>query len=161
MLALTAKTEEVRERTQLQADCYGLDIPIQSLQTALLLAQDVTDAKEEQAAAELQRIGCLLLGALADKNAPMARLVVQEGGLDLILASSSWFRHHEGVSNWALWAIFQLCYEHPLNKLELVRNGSNLWDLGILLYRHRVLLLNHYVPTVAFTTQHTVSSCLI
>eukprot|EP00548_Thalassiothrix_antarctica_P018320 CAMPEP_0194191476 /NCGR_PEP_ID=MMETSP0154-20130528/66908_1 /TAXON_ID=1049557 /ORGANISM="Thalassiothrix antarctica, Strain L6-D1" /LENGTH=174 /DNA_ID=CAMNT_0038914153 /DNA_START=411 /DNA_END=932 /DNA_ORIENTATION=+ len=78
----------------------------------------------EQLSADVQRKGCLWMGALVDGNKQLATRVVDEGGLRIILAAIDWYRYHEDVNNWGLWAIFMLCYEHLTNKIELVRLGG-------------------------------------
>jgi hypothetical protein len=78
----------------------------------------------EQRAADLQRKGCLLLGALADDHPEVATNVVGDGGLEAILAAVDWFRLHEDVCNWGLWAIFVLCYSHMQNKHVLIQEGG-------------------------------------
>ena len=80
--------------------------------------------QQEQLSAELQRKGCLFLGAIADENKDMATAVVDASGLDAILDAMDWFRFHEDVVNWALWSIFVLCYDHLGNKGELIRSGG-------------------------------------
>jgi len=149
LLALSAKDHRVQERHLYQADQYGLDVPIGAMDRALVRAKKVggsgglggsQDRKREQRSAELQRKGCLLLGALASSStsAPaqmngggdetianqMAAQVVREGGLEAILRAVNWYRYHSDVANWALWAAFTLCYENYEDKCALVRaNG--------------------------------------
>jgi hypothetical protein len=89
----------------------------------------------EQQYAELARKGCLLLGALSSSTGEdfggadgggatstdeLASLVVQEGGMRWIVDALSWFRYHSDVANWALWALFTVCYEHPPRKSALL-----------------------------------------
>jgi len=129
LLALVAKNEKVRERHMQEADQFGFDVLIRSMDQALDRAKDVDDNNNipkgrEQDAAELQRKGCLMLGALADGDANIALQVVQEGGLKAILDAVSWYRFHERVANWGLWAVFILCYENKANKAALLElNG--------------------------------------
>ena len=33
------------------------------------------------------------------------------GGLDVVVDAMDWYRFHEGVCKWALWAGFHLCYD--------------------------------------------------
>lgn len=77
-----------------------------------------------QQSAELQRKGCLLLGALADGDSEMARLVAQEGGIEMVLQAISWYRYHADVANWGLWAIFILAYEYTPNKALIIGAGG-------------------------------------
>jgi hypothetical protein len=143
LLGLVAKYETVRARNLHEADVYGLDIPIKVMRDALKKAKDTDpvddddddDAEtEEFIAAELQRKACLYLGALANSssneeegktsdshNKNIATKVVEEDGLLAILDAIDWFRYHDGVVNWGLWAIFMLCYDHVGNKIQLVR----------------------------------------
>jgi hypothetical protein len=74
--------------------------------------------------AELQRKGCLFLGALTDGNADIARLVSNEGGIDHVLATLDWFRFHSEVANWGLWALFTFLYENRINQVKLVEAGG-------------------------------------
>jgi len=133
LLALVAKNEAVRERHLHEADAYGLHVLTRAMSEALNRAQDVDDDddddddknddkghQEEQDAAELQRKGCLMLGALADGDKDVALQVVQDGGLKAILNAASWYRFHENVAIWALWAVFILCYENNANKVALM-----------------------------------------
>jgi hypothetical protein len=78
----------------------------------------------EQQAAELQRKGCLLLGAVADGDKSMARLVAQEGGIEAIVQAADWYRYHAEVANWALWAIFTLsCEDAPIQTIVVKSDG--------------------------------------
>ena len=131
LLALVAKNEAVRERHLHEADAYGLHVLTRAMAEALNRAQDVDDDddddnnndkghQEEQDAAELQRKGCLMLGALADGDKDVALQVVQDGGLKAILNAASWYRFHENVAIWALWSVFILCYENNANKVALM-----------------------------------------
>lgn len=126
ILALVAKDTKVRERNLQQADAYGFDRPVQCMRLALLKAQNAEqeDAGTEQESAELQRKCCLLLGAISDGDAEIACQVVQEGGLEAILDAVKWYRFHADVANWALWAIFILCYENLTNKVAVVQAGG-------------------------------------
>jgi hypothetical protein len=126
LLALVAKDIKVRERNLHKADAYGFDRPVQCMRLALLKAQNAEqeDAGTEQESAELQRKCCLLLGAISDGDAEIACQVVQEGGLEAILDAVKWYRFHADVANWALWAIFILCYENLTNKVAVVEAGG-------------------------------------
>jgi hypothetical protein len=161
LLALVAKHPDIQERCAFQADTYGLDLPIGCLNLALDCAkvlpsgesthtessrgaaavnpvhEDDKDGWElEQRHAELQRKGCLLLGALcgggggaggggagaAQASCPrdMATLVAQEGGVQAMLNALDYFRYHSDVANWALWALFTLCYESPAHRRAIL-----------------------------------------
>ena len=142
LLALVAKQEVVRQRHVEAADVYGLDIPIKCMRDALERAKNVEDNENEpaneavngpddsdefspeQQSAELQRKGCLLLGALADGDSSMSRLVAQEGGIQAVLQAVDWYRCHAEVANWALWAIFILSYEDLPNKCIVVEHDG-------------------------------------
>jgi hypothetical protein len=126
LLALVAKDPEVRQRHVAQEDAYDLELPIQSLRQALERAQQTDIENYEEQLAEIQRKGCLFLGALTDgdKELDLSIKIVQEGGLQIILDAANWFRHHEGVINWALWAVFIICFDNLKNKVELVRVGG-------------------------------------
>lgn len=123
LLALVAKDEEVRRRNIEEADKYGLDEPVNSMKLALTRSKQAVDPAEddERFSAELQRKGCLLLGALSDNSKDMATKIVDEDGLIVVLDALDWYRCHEDVCNWGLWAIFQFCYEHRGNKAELIK----------------------------------------
>ena len=140
LLALIAKDGQVRNRHKYQKDDYGLKLPITSIRKALQRAQnlDETDENKEEQLAELQRKGCLWLGALADTGnssdsssakpkIALATMIVEQDGLDTILDAANWFRYHDGVVNWALWAIFILCYDDATGsfcKARLVQLGG-------------------------------------
>ena len=136
LAALVAKQDAVRERHMQEADKYGLDLPIRCMRNALDRAKDTTQSSSfetptsssslsaEQQSAELQRKGCRLLGALADGDASMARLVTEEGGIEVMLQAVDWYRFHSDVANWALWATFILSSEDVHNKAVVVEcNG--------------------------------------
>jgi hypothetical protein len=124
--ALVAKDLEVRQRHVHEADVYGLNVPIDAMKRAMAKAQSVENPTEklEQRSADLQRKACLLLGALADGDSDIATKVVDEDGLEAIMNALGWYRYHEEVTNWALWATFILCYDHDGNKKELIRLGG-------------------------------------
>jgi len=105
---------------------YGLNVPIDAMNDALERAKNVNEPSEdrEQLSAELQRKSCLLLGALADGDTYMATRLVDEGALHTILNALDWYRFHEDLANWALWALFILCYDHTPNKAQLLRLGG-------------------------------------
>ena len=126
LLALVARDTAVRERIKYQADDYGLDVPIGAMRRALERAQQQEEELQEEHLAEIQRKSCLLLGALADgdKELELPLKIVEEDGLQAILDAANWFRFHEEVLNWALWAIFCICYDHLKNKVQLVRLGG-------------------------------------
>jgi len=127
LLALVGKNEMTRERHMHQANVYGLNVLARCMGQALDRAKEVGDKRKEQKMAEIQRKGCLMLGALADGDADMALQVVQDGGLTSILDAVSWYRFHEQVANWALWAVFILCYENKANKADLLElNGISI-----------------------------------
>ena len=127
LLALIAKDKQVRQRHKYQADEYGLHIPIEALRNALQRCQEEDDEEREEQLAELQRKGCLFLGAVADGDTELdlaIQIVQQEEGLQTILDAANWFRYHDGVVNWALWSIFILCYDTLPNKVRLIQlNG--------------------------------------
>jgi hypothetical protein len=124
LLALVATESPVRRS-------YGADDDgrrrlaniLSVLQQALLRAKRYRDnGAQEQQAAELQRKGCLLLGALANRNhnttnaavdepVSLGQRIVAQGGIKCIVDALAWFRCHEHVANWALWAIFTLLYD--------------------------------------------------
>ena len=123
LLAVVAADEEVRRRNIEEADKFGLNEPINALKDGLTRSKQAVDPAEddERMSAELQRKGCLLLGALGDSNKDMAAQIVDEDGLIVITDALDWFRCHEEVCNWGLWATFALCYDHKGNKAELVK----------------------------------------
>lgn len=126
LLALIAKTPQVRKRNKYQADVYGLDRPLSALKKALQRAKTEEDEAREEILADIQRKGALFMGALVDGDTEfdLAVKIVEEDGLELVLDAANWFRFHEGVANWALWAVFIICYENVRNKIQLVRLGG-------------------------------------
>jgi len=126
LLALVAGDKEVRRRNYEEADRFGLDVPVLVLRDALTRAKESEEPHddEERISAELQRKGCLLLGAISNEDQDIATKVVDEDGLVAILDAVDWYRYHEEVANWALWAIFVLCYDHLGNKGELIKLGG-------------------------------------
>mmetsp|Transcript_39512 Transcript_39512/g.118605 ORF Transcript_39512/g.118605 Transcript_39512/m.118605 type:complete len:407 (-) Transcript_39512:42-1262(-) len=126
LLALVAADDEVRRRNIEEADRFGLNIPVLSMRSSLARAKDDGDPSEEEerVSAELQRKGCLLLGALSNENKEIATKVVDEDGLIAVLDAINWFRYHEEIANWGLWAVFVLCYDHVGNKCELIKCGG-------------------------------------
>ena len=126
LLALIAKASKVRRRNIDEADAYGLDRPLSALKKALQRAKAEENEAKEEMLAEIQRKGALFLGALADGDTEfdLAIKIVEEDGLELILDAANWFRFHEGVANWALWAVFILCYDNVRNKIQFIRLGG-------------------------------------
>jgi hypothetical protein len=126
LLALVAKNRQVRHRNISQAEAYCLDRPISALKMALQRAKVEEDEAREETLAEIQRKGALYMGALADGDMEfdLAVKIVEKDGLEHLLDAANWFRLHEGVANWALWAIFIICYENVRNKIQLVRLGG-------------------------------------
>ena len=123
LLAVVAGDPEVRRRNIEEADKFGLNEPIDALKDGLTRSKQAIDPAEddERMSAELQRKGCLLLGALSDGDKDMSTQIVDEDGLICITDALDWFRYHEEVCNWGLWAIFALCYDHKGNKAELIK----------------------------------------
>ena len=123
LLALIAKDPRVRKRFKYKAKDYGLNKPILVLKKVLERAKKENDERKEELLAEILRKGCLFLGAVCNdgKDLGISSVVVSEGGLELILEAANWFRLHEDFSNWALWAVFTLCYDQISVKAELVR----------------------------------------
>lgn len=122
LLALIAKDVPSQKRYRYQSDEYGLQVPIGALQKTLERAKEEEDESKEELMAEILRKGCLFLGAVCNDNKEgLAMYVVEKGGLELILDTANWFRLHEEVSNWALWAIFTLAFDQLRIKVELVR----------------------------------------
>jgi hypothetical protein len=124
LLALIAQNADVRKRFKYQAEDYGLNKPINVLQNALGRAKLEEDETKEELLAETLRKGCLFLGAVCndDNDLGLALMIAKEGGLELIVDAASWFRLHEDVSNWALWAVFMLCFDQTRIKIQLVRS---------------------------------------
>lgn len=123
LLALVAGDSMVRKRNIEEADRFGLNEPIAAMRNALKRSKECLNPTEldERFSAELQRKGCLLMGAMSDKDKDIATKIVDEDGLVAVLDALDWFRCHEDIANWGLWAIFSLCYEHRGNKAELVK----------------------------------------
>jgi hypothetical protein len=123
LLAVVAGDVEVRRRNIEEADKFGLDEPINALKGGLTRSKQAVDPAEddERISAELQRKGCLLLGALSDGDKAISAQIVDEDGLICVTDALDWYRYHEEVCNWGLWAIFALCYDHKGNKAELIK----------------------------------------
>ena len=123
LLAVVVGDTDVRRRNIEEADKFGLNEPINALKDGLTRSKQAVDPAEddERMSAELQRKGCLLLGALSDGDKDMSTQIVDEDGLICITDALDWFRYHEEVCNWGLWAIFALCYDHKGNKAELIK----------------------------------------
>jgi len=126
LLALVAKCEAVRERHLHQADVYGLNVLIASMNKALQRGKTYSNKRKDQESAELQRKACLMLGALSDGDGDMASQIVSEGGISSILEAASWYRYHKEVANWALWSIFVLCYENSSAKAAVVQQTNGI-----------------------------------
>lgn len=125
LLALVAGDNEVRRRSIEEADRFGLDTPVIAMRSALARAKnDDPPEGKERVYAELQRKGCLLLGALSNEDMEIATKVVDEEGLIAVLDAVEWYRFHEDIANWSLWAVFVLCYENLGNKGELIKLGG-------------------------------------
>jgi hypothetical protein len=124
LLALIAKNPIVRQQ-MLRNDC--LRSALEAMRDSLARAQeqdDSTPSQVQQLSAELVRKGCLWLGALADDSETLATHVVTLGGLEVILQCLDWYRYHEDVNNWGLWALFQLCFGNSHNQSALVQSGG-------------------------------------
>lgn len=152
LLALVAKDEQVRQRNKFQADVYGLNKPIHALHLALERAKKEEDEEKEGEIAEILRKGCLFLGALSDddKDFGLATAIVEEEGLELILDIANWFRYHEDIANWAMWAIFILCYDQLQNKIQFVRLAGITTILGLLEYNQSSLEVNRHCIAILY-----------
>lgn len=126
LLALIARHPAVKDRTKNQLPAYGVQLPIEIMRNSLKRAKNVQTPveEEEQCAAEIQRRSCLFLGALADSDKRLSQLIADAQGIDAILDALDWYRYHEQVCSWALWAMFCLCYDHSLNKSFLRQKGG-------------------------------------
>lgn len=74
---------------------------------------------EERLSAEIQRKGCLLLGGF--DNVDASTKIIKLGGLSVLIDAMQWYRFHAGVCKWALWAVFNLCYDRPKHQCEPLR----------------------------------------
>lgn len=121
LLALIARHPAVKARTKTQLPAYGVQLPIRLMRSSLKRAKNSKEPteEEEQCSAEIQRRACLFLGALADSDQHLSKLITDAQGMDAILESLDWYRYHEQVCSWALWALFCLCYDHSVNKTLL------------------------------------------
>ena len=123
LLTLIAKDTRVRMRFKDNGENNGLNRPIDLLKKVLERAKEEKDEMKEAALAEILRKGCLFLGAVCndDNDLGLQSIIVSEGGLELILDAANWFRLHEDLSKWALWATFIISYNNLRIKVELVR----------------------------------------
>ena len=138
LLALLSKHSCIRKRYLQHNKEYSTSLPIRLMQDALLRAKEINtsnvhqhvdafvptkkdEEEKERIAAELQRKGCLYLGALADGDVDLASNIVHNDGLVSILGALDWFQCHVEVVNWGLWATFNLCYDHLKNKGTFVQ----------------------------------------
>jgi hypothetical protein len=121
VLAPIAGNVKVRERTRTDAEMYGIHIPISRIQTSLREAKNAMDEQQEHLSAQVQMKGCLFLGAMADGDTALARNIIDDNGLEIMLDACDWYRLHCDVAKWSLWAIFVLCYDHPGNKTLLIQ----------------------------------------
>ena len=138
LLALLSKHSCIRKQHLQQNKEYSTSLPIRLMQDALLRAKEINtsnvhhdvdvsvptkndEEEKERIAAELQRKGCLYLGALADGDVDLASNIVHNDGLVSILGALDWFQCHVEVVNWGLWATFNLCYDHLKNKGTFVQ----------------------------------------
>jgi len=127
LLSLVANNKEVKRRHYPDADFYDLATPIDAMRQSLLRTKetsDVPDEDEERMSAEIQRRGCLMIGSFADGDPTLSTQIVCVGGLMVALDAMDWFRYHEEVANWSMWCVFNLCYNHRINKAELIRLGG-------------------------------------
>jgi len=122
LLILIAKDTRVRKRFVCQPDVYGLNQIIDALKMVLVRAKKEEEETKEAVLAEILRKGCLLMGAICneDEELCLAKNIVSEGGLELILKAADWYRLHEELSNWALWALFTLSYNNLPIKAALI-----------------------------------------
>lgn len=125
LLALVAKDPRIRQNHVVNPDST-LRLIVQAMRHALKESKKSGSMNEtsEQVAAELQRKGCLLLGALSDGHAALAGQIYKCSGLDSIMDALKWFRCHAEVVNWGLWAMFQLSYEFDVCKCDMVRQDA-------------------------------------
>lgn len=127
LLAIIAKHPAVCQRTLQLPDRYGLHIPNQAMERSLKRSKMISNPRKEDEflAAELQRKASLYLGALADGDnqidSMVSKKIIENDGLDAILNAMDWFRYHDEVVNWGLWAIFMICFENEENKQFFAR----------------------------------------
>jgi hypothetical protein len=114
---------------------FDIERPIDCLRNALLRAIDNANAtdeifskefinKREKLQARIQRKGYLLIGALADSDCDLAQIINEKGGFEIILNAMYWYRLHEQVCKWGLWAIFIMTNDNKINKLLFVSLNS-------------------------------------
>ena len=63
---------------------------------------------------------------------------------------ANWFRYHEDVANWAMWAIFILCYDQLQNKIQFVRLAGITTILGLLEYNQSSLEVNRHCIAILY-----------
>jgi len=75
-------------------------------------------------AAELQRKGCLLVGSLADISPKFQNDLVKSNAIQSVLDAARFFRLDVPVTQWAMMALFSICYDNPSGKLVLLEEGG-------------------------------------
>ena len=124
LLALVANDTRVRKRYKHDAEHYDLGLIITVLKITLERAKEEKDETKEEVMAETLRKGCLFIGAVCNdgEDLGLSSIILSEGGLELILEAADWYRFHEDVANWALWAIFTLSFNNLPAKAQLIRS---------------------------------------
>ncbi|GMI54419.1 hypothetical protein ScalyP_jg5918 [Parmales sp. scaly parma] len=109
-----------------EADTKGIDTHIKFMKRSLERSKNEseTDEKSQVAAAELQRKGALMLGAIADQSIPLAVLLAKEDALAVVLDAMKWFKNDAPVVQWCIFALFNLCYDNTHNKCLLIEIGG-------------------------------------
>ena len=100
-----SKSETPSESTSKSTSTNDVDVDV-----------DVDDPPKEKDKAKTKNI--------IATTAEIQTKIVQEDGLQAIFESIHWFRYHNQVVNWGLWAIFVLCLDHSGNKVQFVRLGG-------------------------------------
>lgn len=115
ILSITNMPSVAQQKFQVEVSNNDDDLQfiIDCLQSSLSRAKSVDEPleKDERLSAEIQRRGCLFLGGFAESANVARDMVVEKGGLNLIIEAVQWYRFHAGVCKWGLWAAFHICYD--------------------------------------------------
>mmetsp|Transcript_22105 Transcript_22105/g.28628 ORF Transcript_22105/g.28628 Transcript_22105/m.28628 type:complete len:380 (-) Transcript_22105:110-1249(-) len=126
-MTFLAKVDAVKKQV---GDEGGLNTIICTMEKCLEAGKqcEIKETEDARATAEMylntQKRGCMALGQIVDGQPKLQTAAVDEGGLDVVLECMQWYRDHGELQQWALWAILQLTFEHPANRVYLLKKGG-------------------------------------